>query len=311
MDPARHKVGWDGQDVVLTVTEFMILEALAQRPGVVKIAQPVARRRLSGRCLCRRPHDRQPHQAHPAQVPRRRPRVRCDRDALWRRLPLRRGMRKRDLVLSWSGRWTLRSPHPGGQHPDAGAARAAACSISTPSATGWRQERMRQVEREAMVAADALAAVPADAAPSRAGTDRAGRAEAGCGSIDAAGARVVDSWQLTGPTYRLRDPATQALEQGCGAGARPRLQRARRRAPTCPISPSRPVDRLAAWPEAREGASDRRVVNAMRAAPDLTPVLSAPRRSPATAILLVTDNDRNFTRTVRSQRRSLGAGCWR
>lgn len=36
MDPARHKVRWDDQDVVLTVTEFMILDALAQRPGVVK-----------------------------------------------------------------------------------------------------------------------------------------------------------------------------------------------------------------------------------------------------------------------------------
>ena len=36
MDPARHKVSWAGQDVTLTVTEFMILEALAQRPGVVK-----------------------------------------------------------------------------------------------------------------------------------------------------------------------------------------------------------------------------------------------------------------------------------
>ena len=36
MDPARHKVRWDGKDVSLTVTEFLILEALAQRPGVVK-----------------------------------------------------------------------------------------------------------------------------------------------------------------------------------------------------------------------------------------------------------------------------------
>jgi two-component system response regulator ChvI len=36
MDPARHRVSWDGKDVTLTVTEFMILEALAQRPGVVK-----------------------------------------------------------------------------------------------------------------------------------------------------------------------------------------------------------------------------------------------------------------------------------
>jgi len=36
MDPARHRVEWDGKDVTLTVTEFLILEALAQRPGFVK-----------------------------------------------------------------------------------------------------------------------------------------------------------------------------------------------------------------------------------------------------------------------------------
>jgi two-component system, OmpR family, response regulator ChvI len=36
MDPARHQVAWDGRPVSLTVTEFLILEALATRPGVVK-----------------------------------------------------------------------------------------------------------------------------------------------------------------------------------------------------------------------------------------------------------------------------------
>lgn len=36
MDPARHRVGWAGKNVTLTVTEFMILESLAQRPGIVK-----------------------------------------------------------------------------------------------------------------------------------------------------------------------------------------------------------------------------------------------------------------------------------
>jgi len=36
MDPARHQVTWDGQPVSLTVTEFLILEALAIRPGVIK-----------------------------------------------------------------------------------------------------------------------------------------------------------------------------------------------------------------------------------------------------------------------------------
>ncbi|MGY2736460.1 response regulator [Sphingomonas sp. UYP23] len=36
MDTARHRVTWGGETVVLTVTEFLILETLAQRPGIVK-----------------------------------------------------------------------------------------------------------------------------------------------------------------------------------------------------------------------------------------------------------------------------------
>ncbi|WP_214200561.1 response regulator transcription factor [Novosphingobium profundi] len=36
LDPARHQVEWDGRPVSLTVTEFLILEAMALRPGVVK-----------------------------------------------------------------------------------------------------------------------------------------------------------------------------------------------------------------------------------------------------------------------------------
>ena len=36
MDPLRHSVSWKGQDVSLTVTEFLLLQALAQRPGFVK-----------------------------------------------------------------------------------------------------------------------------------------------------------------------------------------------------------------------------------------------------------------------------------
>lgn len=36
MDTARHRVTWAGVAVTLTVTEFLILETLAQRPGIVK-----------------------------------------------------------------------------------------------------------------------------------------------------------------------------------------------------------------------------------------------------------------------------------
>jgi len=36
MDRSRHHVTWGGEPVSLTVTEFLILEALATRPGVIK-----------------------------------------------------------------------------------------------------------------------------------------------------------------------------------------------------------------------------------------------------------------------------------
>ena len=36
LDSQRHSCTWDGKDVQLTVTEFLILQALAQRPGFVK-----------------------------------------------------------------------------------------------------------------------------------------------------------------------------------------------------------------------------------------------------------------------------------
>jgi two-component system, OmpR family, response regulator ChvI len=36
MDTDRHSCTWDAKPVVLTVTEFLILHALAQRPGIVK-----------------------------------------------------------------------------------------------------------------------------------------------------------------------------------------------------------------------------------------------------------------------------------
>ena len=36
MDPDRHSCSWEGKQVILTVTEFFILQSLAHRPGIVK-----------------------------------------------------------------------------------------------------------------------------------------------------------------------------------------------------------------------------------------------------------------------------------
>jgi len=36
LDPARHLCAWKGDEINLTVTEFLLVEALARRPGLVK-----------------------------------------------------------------------------------------------------------------------------------------------------------------------------------------------------------------------------------------------------------------------------------
>lgn len=36
LDETKHQCSWKGQDIALTVTEFLLVKALAQRPGMVK-----------------------------------------------------------------------------------------------------------------------------------------------------------------------------------------------------------------------------------------------------------------------------------
>jgi two-component system sensor histidine kinase ChvG len=114
------------------------------------------------------------------------------------------------------------------------------------------------------------------------------------------GKLVADSWRVTGPTYALRDPSTEgwtkdvarALDRGFNllVGAKPLDEFVEPR-----------TDKLEAWPEAVRAKNENKAVTAVRNAPDLTPVISA--AAPAgTGVLLATDNDRAFTRTVRAQR---------
>ncbi len=206
-----------------------------------------------------------------------------------------------DLELSWSGRWTL-------------AHRILAVNILTLALLALSilyldafrnqlsKERIRQTQREAAIAAAALHAVPAPAH----GTTL-GQAALATGSrlrlYDERGRLVADSWRVTGPTYELRDPATQrwtkdvarALDRGFNAlvGADPIEDF------TEPAT-----DRLQSWPVAREAKASGEVTSEVRNAPDLTPVFSA-AAPVGGGILLVTANDRNFTRTVRSQRAAL------
>ena len=206
-----------------------------------------------------------------------------------------------DLALSWSGRWNLTY-------------RILAVNILTFAllAAGviyldafrnrLSKERARQVRIEAAVTAIALTAVPDAAQQSTLAriSESTGRRIRLYGQD---GSLVADSWRLTGPTYELRDPATQRWNKNA-ARAVDRGFNALVGAETLEDFAEPKVDRLSAWPEAVEAREGGEPVTKVRNAPELTPVYSAAVPI-GQNVLLVTENDRSFTRTVRSQRRAL------
>ena len=84
----RHECTWDGKPVRLTVTEFLILQCLAQRPGFVKSRDNLMDAAYDDQVYVDDRTIDQPHQAPAEEVQGRRRRFRLDRNALWRRLPL-------------------------------------------------------------------------------------------------------------------------------------------------------------------------------------------------------------------------------
>lgn len=208
-----------------------------------------------------------------------------------------------DLRLSWSGRWTL-------------AHRILALNLITVLLVALStlyldvfrnrlsKERVRQTRIEATATAQAiLAAGPEDREAILATISKTTGTRLRLYGAD--GRLVADSWHLTGPTYQLVDPNTQkwtkdvarALDRGFNAlvGAK---------SPDQFVEP--PVDQLQVWPEAVQAKATGKSVTAVRNAPDLTPVISAAVPLGAD-ILLATDNDRAFTRTVRRQRTGIAA----
>ena len=164
------------------------------------------------------------------------------------------------------------------------------------------EERTNLIRREAKISASVLARTPAQSRPAM--LEALARASDSRVRVDGPdGSRQLDSWDLTGPTYRLRDPAEQrwqkdaarAVDRGFNAlvGAKPLDDF---------VEPAN--DSLAAWSEGLEAKASGKTESKARNAPDLTPVLSAATPM-GREILLLTTNDRDFTRIVRSQRRSL------
>ena len=180
-----------------------------------------------------------------------------------------------DLVLAWSGRWTL-------------AHRILAVNVlilvvfalSRPLPRRLSQPAAGRAhpassQREAQLTAGALSAV----------SD--GRARGLARRLSAAGnsraaplrcrrrAAELDSWRSTGPTYGLRDPATREMDARTSPG--------RSTAASMPWSASDQlddfvepaVDRADAWPEAARRQGRAASPTEVRQAPDLTPVFSA------------------------------------
>src|SRR4029453_5030745 len=165
------------------------------------------------------------------------------------------------------------------------------------------KERVHKVEAEAGMAATALASV------SRAEQQRL---LGNLGRQNLPGIRVygpdgsldLDSWRITGATYRLRDPSTQkwtkdvarALDRGFNplVGEEPDEDF---------IEPA--IDRAQAWSGVMVSRRSGQVESGVRQAPGLTPGFSAATPGAGGSTLLVTDNDRDFTKRVRKQRGSL------
>jgi len=164
-----------------------------------------------------------------------------------------------------------------------------------------QDERVDRLDRVADIMAVTLSAIPQQQRQAVLGRVT-GQTRARI--YDKDGAKVSDSWLVNGPTYSLRDPTTErwkksfarALDRGfnalVGAGQLDDF-----------IEPS--VDHAAAWPELAEAKAKRGTVHNIRNAPDLTPVITSAAMLSDGSQLLLSVNDRNFTRTVRKERSSL------
>ena len=166
-----------------------------------------------------------------------------------------------------------------------------------------QDERIGRLKREAQLVAAALSSVPSE-------TQQLLLAQtAASGGVrmrlyDAGGDKLADSWDGTRPTYQLRDPATEiwrksvarALDRGFNAlvGGGPVEDFAE------PVP-----DRAGGWSELVAARASGKVSPKVRNAPDLTPVFSAGAPVGGDRLLLLTVNDRDFTRTVREERGSL------
>ncbi|MBA3666108.1 MAG: HAMP domain-containing histidine kinase [Sphingomonas sp.] len=207
-----------------------------------------------------------------------------------------------DLVLAWSGRWTLTH-----RILAVNVLTLVLIALSIIYLDSYRnrleKERVRKVASEATMAAIALTRVePGERQTLLAALSKQNQSRMRLYSAD--GRLQLDSWRVEGPTYRLRDPTTQSWKKD--------IARALDRGFNALVGEDNPqdftepaLDRADAWQEVVASRETGVTEPQIRQAPELTPVFSAAAPVGDGSTLLVTDNDRAFTRTVRKQRGSL------
>jgi len=206
-----------------------------------------------------------------------------------------------DLALSWSGRWTL-----GHRIFAVNILTLLIFALSILYLDSYRDrlmvERRDRIAGETQIAAEALEAAPPRSRPTMLhDIGQANQSRLRVFGRD--GKKIGDSWSTGAPTYQLRDPRTEQWRKGV-ARALDRGFNALVGTETPPDFIEPPVDDQAAWPLLAT-AGEQPLVE-VRNAPDLTPVFVAGVKLADGSTLLVTKNDRNLTRTVRSQRGSPG-----
>ena len=206
-----------------------------------------------------------------------------------------------DLALTWSGRWTLTH-----RILAVNVLTLVIFALSILYLDSYRnritEERMARLTSETAIAAEAInrtAPNEREALLHEIGVANGARLRL----YDPQGEKTADSFNIGEPAYRLRDPAAEkwkkdvarALDRGfnflVGAGTPPDF-----------AEPAE--DGASAWPILRSAGPEP--ITTIRNAPDLTPVFVGASLVADGSRLLVTKNDRNLTRTVRSQRAALG-----
>ncbi|GAA4719580.1 sensor histidine kinase [Sphingomonas lutea] len=208
-----------------------------------------------------------------------------------------------DLQLSWSGRWTL-----GYRILAVNMLTIALFIAAVLYLDAFRDRLVNEREQQSREQASLLApAVAARSAPERNAwlRDAGQLSGARFRFYDPDGTLVADSWRGGQPTYELRDPATQRWTKDA-ARALDRAFNALVGEPNPPDFIEPADDRAPAWAEIAAARRRGQSVSMIRVAPDLTPVISSAALNPDGSALLVTENDRQITRTVRAQRKNLG-----